>query len=106
MAGRAALVWTDIITITTAGTLIQRGTVGGSGVIPDTIGIRSISIWASDLTKQFYVRGMSSDSSCNWVPSPTGQAFPIEGLSDECRDIMYVKAATGTMQLVIAVKGV
>lgn len=103
MSSRMKLAFTDAITIDTSATLIQIGDTAGSGVIPNDVTPRAISVQPEDVSNDYYIRGIHNDS--NWVKISNGQAFAMEGLTDETRYIMYVKSSTGSITLNIFVKG-
>ncbi|MFX1253951.1 MAG: hypothetical protein ACFFCZ_20230 [Promethearchaeota archaeon] len=101
------LAFTDSFSVGTGGTLIQRGSTAGNGVIPQTIRIRAIEIIPDIVGESFpdyYVRGIHDSS--NWIKvDGKYPAYTFEGLSDSTTMYLYVKSASGTITMNLHVKG-
>ncbi len=91
------LIYTNRILVDTTGTLIVKGRN-----IPDDVDIKQVTI-VPDGVSDYYIKGLHSDS--DWVLVENGSAFEITGLTSSTWDVLYVKAASSTINLNLLVKG-
>jgi hypothetical protein len=101
------LIYTEAVTVDTAGINISLGTTGsspGNGSIPNGIKVFDVTIWPTSASQSYLVKGTNGNS--EWITVRAGEAFSLGGIGGySTRDILRVKAATGSFELNIAVKG-
>jgi hypothetical protein len=98
------LAFTDAFVVDTSGVTIQLGATPGGGVIPDWIRVHSISVWPTSASQTYQVKGIHADSA--WSNIRAGEIFTIENLGgNPTKELMRVRASTGSFQINLAIKG-
>lgn len=100
------IAYTDTFTVDTNGVLVARSATPGGNLIPDSISVRSISVWSSKSNGayvDFYIKGIHSSS--DWVKYEEDMPIHnLEGCVDSTSIYFYVKADS-EITMNILVKG-